>query len=160
MGKLRSAYRSLIIIGSYLQSPLLLAMRLFWGYNFFITGMGKLQNISHVAEFFGTLKIPFPELNAYISASVECFCGLCLLIGFASRLISIPLIFIMVVAYLTAHLDSLKNIFEHPQNFINQLPFNYLLTSLIIFIFGPGRISIDYFLQRVFFKSEHTETKI
>lgn len=160
MGTLKAAYGSLIKLGSYLQSPLLLILRLFWGYNFFISGLGKFQNIDKITQFFESLKIPFPEFNAYLSGGVECVGGLCLLLGFASRLVSIPLIITMGVAYMTAHFDAVKNIYEDPQNFINQAPFNYLLTSLIIFIFGPGRISIDYILQRLFFKSENTETKI
>jgi putative oxidoreductase len=49
---------------SYLQSPLLLAIRMYWGWQFYQTGLGKLQNIPKVVDFFTSLGIPFPTLNA------------------------------------------------------------------------------------------------
>jgi hypothetical protein len=37
-------YRLLIRAAACLQSPLLLAIRLYWGWQFFLTGKGKLMN--------------------------------------------------------------------------------------------------------------------
>ena len=37
---------------SSLQSPLLLAVRLYWGWQFFQTGLGKLMHIPKVVGFF------------------------------------------------------------------------------------------------------------
>jgi putative oxidoreductase len=142
-------YQALIYIGEGFQSILLLAMRLFWGYWFFQSGLGKLKNISSVVEFFNSLGIPFPEINAYIAGSIECIGGLLLLIGFASRLVSIPLAVVMIVALLTAHVGAVKTIFSDPQSFIGQSPFNYLLTALIVFAFGPGKISVDYLIEKL-----------
>jgi putative oxidoreductase len=56
--------------------------------------------------------------------------------------------FTMVVAYLTAHLDSVKTIWSDSDTFVTQAPFLFLLASLIIFIFGPGRVSIDHLLKK------------
>lgn len=117
------------------------------------TGWGKLHHISQISEYFSSLGIPFPTLNAYLAGSTELICGFCLLIGLASRLISIPLIGVMVVAFLTEHHAALINAWQDPQNFINQLPFNYLLTALIVFAFGPGKISVDFLIQKLFFSS-------
>lgn len=146
-------YTSLIQIGQFLQSFVLLATRLFWGWEFFAAGRGKLSNINPVIEFFHELGIPFPTLNAYTAASIECVGGICLIIGFASRLVSLPLMIVMVVAMLTAHHDAVVTLFDDPQNFVEQLPFNFFLTSLLIFTFGPGAISLDAVLQRLFFKN-------
>lgn len=149
-----SFYKGLKATGKFLKSPLLLAMRLYWGYMFFISGLGKIGHVSDVAEYFGTLGIPFPEINAYLAAYTECIGGLCLMIGLASRLVSIPLAITMIVALSTAHIEALKNTFSDPQGLISQLPFNYLLTAIIVFVFGPGKISVDYILERLFFKSD------
>ena len=74
------------------QPLLLLGMRLYWGWQFFLTGQGKLMNIDRTAEFFGSIGIPFPLANAYAAGTVECVGGLLLAAGFCSRITVIPLI--------------------------------------------------------------------
>lgn len=147
-------YGGLTAVGSNLQSVFLLAVRLFWGYMFFQTGLGKLRDIEPIVEYFKSLGIPYPEFNAYAAGGVECICGFCLLIGFLSRLVAIPLIGVMVVAFLTASLDALKGAYDDPQKFVKQLPFTFLLAALIIFIFGPGKASLDYLLCKLCFKKK------
>src|SRR5580704_14597670 len=81
----RRGYARLIRAASLLQSPLLLALRLYWGWQFFETGKGKLMNHEKVTEFFQSLHIPFPSFNVYLAGSTECFGGLLLLVGLGSR---------------------------------------------------------------------------
>ena len=52
------------------------------------------------------------------SAATECFGGLLLLAGLCSRLVSIPLMVLLSVAYLTADLDKVKMIFSDPDKFL------------------------------------------
>ena len=60
-------YYSLLNRGTgALQSPFLLLVRLYWGWQFIQTGWGKFNNISGVTAFFRTLGIPFPGLNAQL----------------------------------------------------------------------------------------------
>ncbi len=146
---LQTFYNGLIALGESLQSVLLLAIRLFWGYGFFQSGLGKFNNIQKTSAFFESLGIPLANLNVYIASSIELVGGLLLMIGLATRLVSIPLIIVMVVAYLTAHLDSVKNIFLNPNTFVKQSPFNYLLACLTLFVFGPGKISLDYVIEKL-----------
>src|SRR5579864_461620 len=87
---------------SRLQSPLLLAVRLYWGWQFFQTGYGKLMHISKVVAFFTTLGIPFPTFNAYFVSSLECVGGALLILGLGSRIIALPLTIDMLVAYIAA----------------------------------------------------------
>jgi uncharacterized membrane protein YphA (DoxX/SURF4 family) len=47
----------------------LLALRLYFFWQLFLTGKGKLSNIGRVSEFFASLGIPLPLLNAYFTAS-------------------------------------------------------------------------------------------
>lgn len=142
------AYRCLTLAGGWLQSPLLLVMRLYWGWQFHITGAGKLKNLHRTAEFFQGLHIPFPTLNACIAGTTECVGGLLLLLGLASRLISIPLIFVMVIAYLTADLDKVTHLFSEPDKFVTADPFLFMLTAMMVFAFGPGVFSIDWLIAR------------
>jgi putative oxidoreductase len=125
-----------------------LMIRLYWGLSFFFSGRGKLMNLSRTSEFFQSLNIPFPELNAFLAGSAECVGGLCLVVGFASRLASLPLMGTMLVAYLTAHFDAVKSLLQNPDNFISQQPFNFLMAALIVFSFGPGAFSLDALIKR------------
>ena len=133
---------------SWLPNPFLLGIRLYWGWQFFQTGKGKLSNISAPTAFFTELGIPFPKLNAYLAGSTECFGGLLLLAGLFSRVTSVPLIFTMLVAYGTAHLDVVKTIWSDPDSFVTAPPFLFLLAAVIVFIFGPGSFSADELLLR------------
>lgn len=154
MNFIRDPYQSIVSAGESFSNFLLLAIRLFWGYSFFTTGLGKIENIQNVVKFFTSLGIPFPEFNAHLVAWVECVGGACLFFGFASRLVSIPLAFSMIVALFTAHFEITKNLFVDPQKFIQETPFNYLLACLIVFAFGPGKFSIDYLLEKLFSKGK------
>jgi putative oxidoreductase len=148
MSVISRAYHGLAVVGGWVQSPLLLVMRLYWGWQFHVTGTGKLTHLHRTAEFFRGLHIPFPTLNACMAGATECVCGLLLLIGLASRLISIPLIFVMVIAYLTADLDKVKHIFSDPDKFVTADPFLFMLTAILVFAFGPGAFSIDWLIER------------
>jgi putative oxidoreductase len=130
-------------VAAFLPDPLLLAIRLYWGWQFFQTGKGKLMNLDNTTSFFIDLSIPFPTLNAILAGSTECFGGLLLLTGFASRLTAVPLIFTMVVAYLTADRDKVTSLFDDPDAFVTAAPFLFLFAAVIVFTFGPGRFSVD-----------------
>lgn len=138
----------LTFLGSYLQSPLLLFFRLYWGFGFFQAGFGKLQNIPHFQEFLTTLAIPFPAFNAYFVSGLEAVGGLLLIMGFLSRLISIPLIINMLVAYLAADMEAVKAVFSKPDLFFTATPFLFLLTALLVLAFGPGKFSLDYLIAK------------
>ncbi len=142
----RTGYALLVTGASYLQAPLLLALRLYWGWSFFQTGLGKLKDHAQATGFFTSLHIPLPGLNAWMAGATECFGGLLLLAGLASRLACIPLLVTMIVAYLTAELDTVRNIFDDPDKFTAATPFLFLLTVLIVLAFGPGTFSLDWLI--------------
>jgi len=148
-GLLRSAYKCLIAGASSLQSPLLLIIRLYWGWQMFVSGRAHLSDVPAMVHRFKDWGVPFPTVNVYISGLTECVCGLLLLIGFASRLITIPLIINFCVAYLTASHKVLVNIFNDPDSFVSDAAFLFLLAAVIVFVFGPGLFSVDAILKRV-----------
>ncbi len=146
----QNAYKLLIQVASSLQSVFLLVIRLYWGWQFTTTGYGKLTNIAKITDFFQSLGIPFPVLNAYLAGMTECFGGVLLLLGLASRVVCLPLMFTMFIAYATAERDALHSLFTDPDKFTGATPFLFLLTAIIVFIFGPGSFSIDRLLSRLF----------
>jgi len=156
IGLLRSAYRCLVVGASYLQSPLLLIIRLYWGWQFFETGKGKLGDIPKVSGFFATLGIPFPTLNAYMAGTTECVGGLFLLLGLASRLTCIPLMFTLSVAYVTAENEALRSFFSDPDKFVTATPFLFLFAVVIVFVFGPGLFSVDGLLKKFWAPARET----
>ena len=148
IAKAQHLYALFVTAASKLQSPLLLALRLFMGWQFFLTGKGKLMDLAKPTEFFRDLGIPFPAFNALLAGSTECFGGLLLLVGLASRLISMPLAFTMIVAYLTADREALLSIFSDPDKILTSPPLLFLVTSLIVLAFGPGVFSLDWLLAK------------
>jgi putative oxidoreductase len=145
-------YRLLIRGASLLQSPLLLAVRLYWGWQFFLTGKGKLQHLDKITEFFKSLRIPFPHFNAGLAGGTECVGGLLLLAGLGTRLVALPMIFLLVIAYLTADIDSLKQIFSDPDKFVTATPFLFLLACGVVLVFGPGAFSLDWLIEKTICK--------
>lgn len=133
----------LATIGGWLQPVLLLVIRGWWGWSFFLTGKGKLMNLGKTTAFFTDLGLPLPKLNAILAGSTECVGGLLLLLGLGSRLVSVPLIFCMIVAYATADKEALQAIFSDTDKFTSAAPFLFLLASVIVFTFGPGKLSLD-----------------
>lgn len=153
MKKLIKTYEYFVAWASMLKSPILLLCRLYWGWLFMEAGLHKLQDIDSFAESLNNYHLPLVYLNAYLAAYSELIGGILLIIGFASRLAAIPLAIVMLTAYSTVHVDALKNIFNTPSEFVSQAPFNFLLTTLIVLAFGPGRFSVDYLLERWVFRT-------
>lgn len=123
--------------------PPLLA-RLAVGYLFFLSGKGKLLNLDRTAKFFGDLGIPFPYANAILAASTECFGGILLMAGLLTRLVSIPLAFVMAVAIATAQWGEVKSI----SDFVGLSELAYLLIFVWLTTAGAGKASLDYLIFR------------
>jgi putative oxidoreductase len=141
-------FRWFVPPATFLQSLLLLVIRLYWGWGFFLTGKGKLMDLERPTAYFQSLGIPLPHAQAILAGATECFGGLLLLAGFCSRLISIPLTILLTVAYLTADLDKVKMIFSDPEKFLTADEFLFLFVVVLVFAFGPGKFSVDWLIKR------------
>jgi putative oxidoreductase len=148
MKALVNLYSRFALAASVLQSPLLLAIRLYWGWQLVQTGWGKLHGIPKIAEFFASLNIPFPGFNAHFVASLEFFGGILLIVGLGSRLVGLLMAINMFVAYWTADHDALIAIFSDPGKFYVADPFTFLFASVIVLIFGAGLFSLDALIAR------------
>jgi putative oxidoreductase len=153
---IQKSLRGFVRAARCLQSPFLLAIRLYWGWQFFQTGWGKLQNIPHVTQFFQSLHIPMPGANAWIVAIMECFGGLLLMAGLGSRLVAFVLAFDMIIAYVTADSEALKSIFSDSDKFVQAAPFPFLLMTLTVLAFGAGIFSLDWLVGKIFPKKAET----
>src|SRR5260370_40664855 len=115
-------YQLLIRGSSSLQSPFLLAVRLYWGWQFMQTGWGKLNDIGKVVNFFTSLGIPAPALNAYFVSTLEFGGGLLLILGLGSPLGALPLVIDMIRAYPTADRAAALSVFSKPDTFTAASP--------------------------------------
>jgi putative oxidoreductase len=139
----RRGYKLLISGANLLQSPFLLLLRVYFFWQLFQTGQGKLAHIGKISDYFASLGIPLPTLNAYMAGATEMVGSLLLIIGLASRLTAIPITVVMAVAYLNA-----DGIFSDPDKFVKADPFPYLISALIVLLFGPGKLSVDALIKR------------
>lgn len=130
----------------------LLLLRIYIGYQTALSGWNKLTGIDSAASYFEGLGIIWPTFSAYVSGTGEFVGGILLLLGLAARIASLVLIVNFLVAYVTAHWDQALALFSQPTEFVQAAPFLYLLTSVLVFVLGPGVASVDaaigYFVKR------------
>lgn len=113
-------------------------------YGFYSPALYKVSDFSGTARWFDSIGMPFPTLNAYLAGITE-FSGVILLaLGLGTRLISIPLIVTMLVAIFTVHID---NGFSAAHNGF-EIPFYFIIFLIVLIIYGPGRLSLDYLISR------------
>jgi putative oxidoreductase len=113
--------------------------RLTVGLVFIGTGWGKLHTLPDVTEYFASLHIPAPGLNAGLAASTEFFGGILVLVGLGTRLVTLPMALTMVVAILTAkrpELDGLTSLVGFEE-------WSYLVFFVWLAVAGAGPLSLD-----------------
>ena len=124
--KLKELYINFIDVTNLFKPLSLLFARLIIAYGFYEPAMNKWSGIENVAEWFGSIGIPFPLLNAYMAATTEIVGVVLLTLGLLTRAISLPLIVVMIVAIITVHLphgfSAGDNVFEIPLYYMIFLP--------------------------------------
>ncbi|MFZ2785072.1 MAG: DoxX family protein [Sediminibacterium sp.] len=130
--------------------PLLL-IRLALAYGFLNPALMKLKDINSIAEWFGSIGIPAPLLNAWLATGTETLGVILLTLGLGSRLISIPLIITMIVAIVTVHG---ANGFEAGENGY-EIPLYYIIFLITILFYGSGQLSLDYLIRLKSQKNRH-----
>lgn len=124
-------------------SWLILAVRVFFGILFFTHGVSKLMNFNYLVD-------SYPDVlgfGSYMSLMVTIFCEFCcsmfLVAGLLQRIVVLPMIAAMAVAFFDVH-DAV-----FPEG---ELAFIYMIVFLMLFFTGPGRYSVDYLLVKKFNK--------
>lgn len=84
-----------------------------------------------------------PSFWAYLTGSFEIVCGILIVLGFLTRLASIPLLLIMLIAFITTKIPILTN--KGFWAFAHEYRTDFAMTLLLIFLFiyGGGRKSFD-----------------
>ena len=128
-------------------SLLILVVRVIFGILFFTHGLDKLVN-------FNTLVQSYPSVfgfGSYMTLMVSIFCEFCcslfLISGLLVRLMTIPMIIAMGVAFFDVH-DAMM-----PEG---ELALIYFIIFIILFLTGPGRYSVDYLIDKRFQKDKKT----
>lgn len=124
-------------------SLLILLMRVFFGILFFTHGLDKMMN-------FNELSYSYPDVlgfGSYMTLMVTIFCEFCcslfLIAGLLVRIMTIPMIIAMGVAFFDVH-DAMM-----PEG---ELALIYFIMFIILFFVGPGRYSVDYLIDNRFRK--------
>lgn len=123
----------------------MLIPRLIVGLIFFSEGLQKFLRPSEIgAGRFAKIGFSHPGFWAYFTGAFEISCGLLLLAGFLTRLVSIPLFIIMIVAFITTKITLLNNHGFWP--FAHEYRTDFALTLLLVLLFryGAGKNSIDF----------------
>ena len=125
-----------------------LLFRLVLAYGFYGPATMKLKNFNGIVEWFTGMGMPLPKLNALLATGTETAGFILIFLGLATRIISIPLMVVMVVAITTVHMG---NGFEAGNNGF-EIPIYYMLMLFSLLITGPGRISLDSLVAKFYNK--------
>jgi putative oxidoreductase len=148
MKKLLELYERFAVLASYLRSPFLLVVRLYWGWQLVQSGWGKLHHLDRVTDFFTSLNLPAPGATAHFVSGLEFVGGMLLILGLGTRLIGLILSVNMLVAYWTADRDALFAVLSDPGKFYNADPYTFLFASAMVLVFGAGVFSVDALLKK------------
>lgn len=101
-----------------------------------IRGAGRFEKIG----------LPSPEFLGTFVGTFEIVCGILLLLGLLTRLASLPLIIIMLVAIITTKVDILTNDGFWEMMHASRTDWAMLLGSFFLILKGSGRFSLDWFI--------------
>lgn len=101
-----------------------------------IRGAGRFEKIG----------LPSPEFLGTFVGTFEIVCGILLLLGLLTRLASLPLIIIMLVAIVTTKVDILTNDGFWEMMHASRTDWAMLLGSFFLILKGSGRFSLDWFI--------------
>lgn len=122
----------------------LLFFRLILAYGFWSPAIMKWQGLEGTAGWFESMGYPLPMISALLAATTEILGVALLTLGLGTRLIAVPLIFIMLIAIFTVHIS---NGFPAGDNGF-EIPFYYILMLLGLVAFGSGKFSLDSLLRK------------
>lgn len=127
----------------------IILIRFMVGLVFFSEGIQKfLFPDSRGAGRFAKIGFPEPEMLGTLVGSFEVLCGFLILIGFLTRLASVPLIIIMLVALTTTKAEIFANEGLWEMLHASRTDWAMLLGSIFLLIRGSGKWSVDHQLQK------------
>ena len=134
------------IFAGYFTWAAPLAVRIVVGWVFLWSGWTKLHILPRMIENFREWGIPAPEILTPLASGIEFVGGLLLLVGLLTRIVSIPMMIIMLVAIASAKwgdVDSLQTLLGFEE-------ISYFVMFAWLGIAGPGPVSLDHLVLRTF----------
>ena len=119
-------------------SFLLLAVRVLFGALFLTHGIDKLVNFNELSETYPSVLGLGSYMTLMLSVFCEFGCSLLLMAGLLTRVILLPMIVSMAVAFFDIH-DAMM-----PEG---ELALIYMIVFFILFLTGPGRFSVDHLID-------------
>lgn len=123
--------------------------RMIVGLIFLSEGMQKFITPESVGSGrFAKIGFQNPEFWAATVGITEIICAILLLIGFLSRLMSVPLLIIMVTAFITTKIPIFTE--KGFWSFTHEYRTDFALTLLLIMVFyyGSGNCSVDKYISK------------
>lgn len=120
-------------------SFVILFVRIFFGAMFLMHGLDKMMNFSQLSETFPSVLGLGSYTTLMLSIFCEFACSIFLVVGMLTRIVLIPMIVSMAVAFFDIHDGFMPE---------GELSLIYLIVFIVLFITGPGRYSADYLIDR------------
>lgn len=132
-----------------------LFLRLFVGLMMMQFGVRQWINYDQYAAVFPALPCLTSEASMTLMIIIEIFCSFCIMAGFCTRLMTLPPFVAMIIA--ECYLLQLTPEASYMLNWTHSvyLPIMFLGIYFFIFLVGPGKISVDYFLSLYFIHSDN-----
>ena len=124
-------------------SAFILILRLFFGVMFFIHGLGKMMNFSELSQTYPSVFGLGSYMTLMLAIFTEFCCSLFLIAGLLFRIMVLPMIVAMAVAFFDIHDGFLPE---------GELALIYMAVFIILYFVGPGRFSFDYLIDVKFKK--------
>ena len=141
---MKTLYNNFVKGTGKLQDLSLLLFRLILAVGWYEPAMMKVKNLNGVAEWFGSMNYPIPMISVSISMVTEVSGIILLILGLGSRIVALPMMFIMVVAIFTVHIS---NGFAAGDNGF-EIPLYYFVMLFALVVYGSGKYSVDHLLSK------------
>ena len=103
-------------------------------------GYGKLMNYESLSTKFMGHMFLSSEFTLSLVIFAELFCAFFVLIGFGTRIFSIPVMYNFIIAITVAHAGDPFGKMEKAVLFFT--------VFIALFILGPGKYSVDYYISK------------
>jgi hypothetical protein len=134
-----------------------LFLRMFTGVMMMQFGIRQWYGFSGLSGNFPAYFGMSSEMSLAVMIAVEVLCSFCIMVGFCTRMMAVPPFIAMVVAehYLLSN-SPVSAPYMLSWGDPGYVPMLFLGIYFFIFLVGPGKISVDYFLSLHFI---HTDDK-
>lgn len=123
------------------ESIILLVVRIVFGVLLMSHGIAKWANFQEMSAVFPDPLGVGSTLSLVLAIFGELVCSMAFIVGFLYRLVMIPMIFTMCIAFFVIHS-------QDPFS-TKELAFVYLVVFVLMYIIGPGKYSVDHWIGSI-----------